>query len=213
MARNPTGDQAAILGNVADRSPHNRRRMSAIALFIALLALAAGAGYLVGRSQDGIRPVARDTGFVVDMLDHHQQAVELAEFAQAQTTNDVVRSLALSIISDQRWEIGWMEAWLADRGVPRPNGSRTAMAWMDMPVPSDQMPGLIPSEEVIDFYNQTGDNLDRTFLELMLRHHEGGVHMAQYAAQHAADPALREFASRIVVKQRNEMNDITQLLG
>lgn len=187
--------------------------MIGIAVFASAI-IAGAVGYAAGRqSADGVAAAPADVGLVVDMLDHHQQAIELAEFAQAQTDNDAIRALALAVISDQRWEIGWMEAWLADRGIERPIGNRTVMQWMNMPVPLDQMPGLIPHDEVIAFYNRTGSDLDRTFLELMLRHHEGGVHMAEYAAEHATDPALRDLASQIVVKQRNEINDITQLLG
>ncbi len=205
---------------------HRRRPRPAAATLAAALIIAAGlgaAGFVAGRASAGgqdrgtagarLSATEPDAGFVIDMLDHHEQAVELAAFVQTQTGNDVVRALAQAVISDQRWEIGWMEAWLADRGIDRPVGDRTTMAWMGMPVPRDQMPGLASPAEVVALYNRSGADLDRAFLELMLRHHEGGVHMAEYAAAHAADPMVRDLASRIVVKQRNEINDLHQLLG
>lgn len=155
-----------------------------------------------------------DTGFLQDMVDHHRQAVELANFASAHSTNEAIRSLAFAIASSQRWEMGQMEVLLTDRGADRPDGrDRTVMAWMGAPVPLAQMPGYVPKDRMIAFLNSSGADLDRRFLELMRDHHVGGVHMAQHAADHATDPLVRDLAARMVVTQQTEINDVSQFLG
>jgi uncharacterized protein (DUF305 family) len=51
------------------------------------------------------------------------------------------------------------------------------------------------------------------FLQLMLRHHEGGLEMAEYAAQHAAKGFVRNLAEKIVESQENESKLMRELLA
>ena len=193
-----------------------RDRAARLAPLVVVGLLAGVLGVLVGwRAAAPPTAADPDRGFVIDMVEHHRQAVQLAEFALAASDNPSVQALAAGIISDQRYEIGWMESWLTARGIerPAPDDDRTVMAWMSMPVPRDQMPGLIPSEEVVTFLNLGGEELDRRFLELMIEHHEGGVHMASWEAAYGLDPALRSLAGRMVVTQSAEINDMRQFLG
>ncbi len=57
-----------------------------------------------------------------------------------------------------------------------------------------------------------GKALDVYFLQLMIRHHEGGLPMAQYAAQNAADSYVRDLASRMVTAQSAEVVTMEQML-
>ncbi len=155
-----------------------------------------------------------DIGFAADMLDHHDQIIELANFTASHATTDLVRSLALGIVASQQYEKGQLEGFLRSRGVTRPLvPERLVMAWMGTPVPQANMPGYLPKTETIALYNLTGAELDRRFLELAIRHHEGGVHMAEDAAARTRDPWLRNLADAMVVAQREEVNDATAALS
>jgi uncharacterized protein (DUF305 family) len=68
----------------------------------------------------------------------------------------------------------------------------------------ERMPGMASSDELNKLRNLTGKELDVFFLQLMLRHHEGGLEMAQYAADHAARGYVRNLAEKIVASQENE---------
>ncbi len=57
-----------------------------------------------------------------------------------------------------------------------------------------------------------GVTFDRLFLRLMLRHHEGGIEMANYAEQHAQLPEVRAAAGAMIIDQTNECNLIKELL-
>ena len=76
---------------------------------------------------------------------------------------------------------------LADWGYTRDDRSDEAMAWMGMPVPVDQMPGLLDDEQLDQIDAARGAEMDALFLELMAEHHRGGLHMAQEAASTAED--------------------------
>ena len=200
-----------------------------------LLFAAGGAGYAIGRTNNGTTgstlpvsspvpgetasPIAGDlarveVGFPVDMLDHHDQIVEVASYASAHATSDMVRSLANMIVASQQYEKGLLESYLRAQGFERPErDGRMSMGWMGAPIPLDLMPGYLPKSEVIDFYNLSGADLDRRFLELTVRHHEGGIHMAEVASMRSTDPWLRSLADLMVTDQRTEINDATAALG
>jgi uncharacterized protein (DUF305 family) len=147
------------------------------------------------------------------MIDHHDQANLLSSIALRGDTAAPVRNLALDVIAAQRYEIGLMDGWLMqwdrDRGAP----DRVAMAWMGMPVAPDAMPGMATAEEVAALGRLTGSALDVRFLELLRRHHEGGIHMAEAAIEHARNPHVRWAAGQMARNQRREIRDIDTLLA
>ena len=57
------------------------------------------------------------------------------------------------------------------------------------------MPGMASTEELSGLRAATGPQLDVLFLQLMLRHHEGGAGMLSYAAEHAELPQVRNLAA------------------
>ena len=57
-----------------------------------------------------------------------------------------------------------------------------------------------------------GKPLDVYFLQLMIRHHRGGLEMAQYGAAHASEPYVRDLAGKIVTAQQAEVVTMEQLL-
>jgi uncharacterized protein (DUF305 family) len=50
------------------------------------------------------------------------------------------------------------------------------------------------------------------FVELMVRHHEGGIEMADYAAANASVDEVRRMASAIAHSQRDEIIEIERLI-
>jgi uncharacterized protein (DUF305 family) len=157
-----------------------------------------------------------DVGFATDMFDHHQQALQMALLATDQASTTPVRTLAIEMIAGQQVESGRFVQYLEERGLRTSDPSdanRQAMAWMGMPTPRARMAGLATPDQMVALTNATGVAFDRLFLELMLHHHEGGVHMAQFAAEHGTDANLRGVATRMLVMQRREVADMEQLQG
>jgi uncharacterized protein (DUF305 family) len=76
-----------------------------------------------------------------------------------------------------------------------------------------QMPGMATPEELTKLKSLSGKDLDVFFLQLMLRHHQGGLAMAQYAADHAGVGYVRNLASKIVSAQQAEVTLMTNMLS
>src|SRR5262245_11802241 len=178
---------------------------------VAVLALAvAFLGFAVGAFVNRDNPPAADSadvGFLQDMLTHHEQAVEIALLESAYGSDPTVRSFASDVLVFQNYEIGVMTQMLRNWGFTPSDRSDQAMEWMDMPVPADQMPGLLTKEQMDEISEARGSDLDALFLDRMAEHHRGGIHMAEAAADRVHDPDVRALAERIARNQAAEINE------
>jgi uncharacterized protein (DUF305 family) len=188
----------------------------AVALVVLGGALAVGLG--IGREAT---PTADsvDAGFSRDMAVHHRQGVEMANLALERSTDPEVRQLAFDISSTQTNQAGQMEGWLALWGVPRSGGDH--MAWMggehgghDMSgdTAGALMPGMATEAELADLRTLTGTDFDVEFLRLMIRHHQGGLEMAQYEAANGTQAAVRTLATSIAETQTAEVTTMVGML-
>jgi uncharacterized protein (DUF305 family) len=159
-----------------------------------------------GPAEDSI-----DVGFLQDMVVHHSQGVEMAVWARNNTADPQIRQIAFDIESTQTSQTGRMEGWLTLWGEPLSPPSGQYMGWMGMP--SAAMPGMASPEDLARLRAATGRDLDVAFLQLMLRHHQGGLPMMQAAAAEASVPAVRALAQSMVTSQTAEVGVMTQMLA
>lgn len=167
-----------------------------------------------------------DVGFSQDMSAHHAQAVEMAGVVLVRSTDTDVRRLAYDILTTQQSQIGRMQGWLQLWNEPA-QGVDGFMGWMTEPMgghdhtgtnephhsgPMAAMPGMATPAELAALRQATSPTLDTMFLQLMLRHHEGGLPMMDYAAQHAATTAVRTLAETMATTQRGESELMTTML-
>jgi uncharacterized protein (DUF305 family) len=194
---------------------HSPWRLLVLGAAVLFLGLAAGYAFFGG---DGGRGSGSnvDVGFLQDMRAHHDQAVTMAftylEKPVAEQ-DPVLRSIAKTIIADQQFENGYMVGLLLDMGADPANETGQAMAWMDQPVPLERMPGMATEAQLDELQAATGPEADALFVELMAAHHEGGIHMAEFAAEHAHRADVRGLAERMAVNQRGEIVDLRNALA
>ena len=94
------------------------------------------------------------------------------------------------------------------------------MAWMGpdmaghaMASGSALMPGMATEEELTNLRSLEGTAFDVEFLRLMIRHHQGGLKMAQYAAAHGETDVVRTLAKSIAESQTAETELMTGMLA
>jgi uncharacterized protein (DUF305 family) len=155
-----------------------------------------------------------DVGYLQDMRFHHDQAVEmgLAYIDKNRASVDgPLRTIAGEIVVGQMLESGIMVQTLQSWGRAQQNESDTSMRWMGEPVPIDSMPGLATRSQLDALRSAEAGAASTMFVQLMIAHHQGGVHMAQYAAAHADTAAVRNMASAVVRNQRSEINELRSI--
>lgn len=189
----------------------------------ALVAVGGGLAVALGIGRDD-PPTAgsADAGFARDMSLHHLQAVGMANVALDRSSDPEVRRLAFDIAESQQNQAGRMQGWLSMWGLPATGGE--PMAWMedmagmdggqDMPggTGAGLMPGMASEAELAELRSLSGRAFDVQFLRLMIRHHQGGSAMANYAAENAEEPAVRNLAGTIAEAQNAERAMMTDML-
>ncbi len=202
------------------------RPLVALLAAVGLLLLGAAGGLLLGlpgSTASSVPPAdSVDVGFAQDMSEHHQQAVQMASWVRDRTADPAVKQLAFDIEGTQQQQIGRMQGWLGlwNAASDAPGGRH--MVWMSSSDHSHAaptadggvhtMPGMASSDDLRALRAATGPALDVLFLQLMLRHHQGGVPMLQYAADHASEPEVRNLAAQMLSSQTSESQYLEQLL-
>jgi uncharacterized protein (DUF305 family) len=185
-----------------------------VALFIAGGAVAVVTG--VGSSSPTVpADDSVDAGFARDMMAHHNQAVLMAGYVRDHTADPTIRLLAYDIETQQLTEVGLFKGWLDGWGLLA-ESEHTPMSWMGSEhlhmQAGNLMPGMATTAELDKLRSLTGRPLDTYFLQLMIRHHQGGIPMANYAAANAAVPAVRTAARKMADAQSLEVINMEKLL-
>ncbi|MEU7782865.1 DUF305 domain-containing protein [Amycolatopsis sp. NPDC049159] len=200
---------------------------------LAVLLIGATAGMFLTRAIDdapAATPAAGsvEVGFAQDMSTHHLQAVTMAGWARDHSTDPEIRQLAFDIERTQLEQVGRMKGWLMLWDQPeQPIGA--PMKWMTEPMQGHDgmtmgtsslnpgagplMPGMATEAELAKLRSLSGKQLDVYFLQLMLRHHQGGTSMAQYAAAHSNLTALQALIRSILTSQGAEMDQMKLMLS
>jgi len=204
------------------------RRIAGAAAVLLLAAMVAALSYhhglrtAVQRSE--VDPV--DVGFAQAMRAHHDQAVVMTQIVLG-SADTQLRSLAQAMQSAQLIEIGQIKGWLQLWDAPM-LPARPGMDWMLLgrePLDDEQqrylvacrdaaggMPGLATQDELAQLRSLGGLERDRLFLTLMIRHHEGALPMARFAARNASSAAVRTLAAEIAMTQAQETVTMARLL-
>jgi uncharacterized protein (DUF305 family) len=151
----------------------------------------------------------QDMAFVQAMIPHHQQAVEMATMAEKQATHQKVKDLAARIKGAQDPEIQKMtdmyEQWGEsmedmpdmDHGSGHGSGHGGASG-----------PGMMSAKEMTQLEKASGAAFDRMWVQLMIKHHQGAVDMAQDELDKGGNADAKALAQQILDTQQAEIKEM-----
>ena len=139
------------------------------------------------------------------MIVHHAQALVMTDLVPDRSENESMRRLAGRVEVSQRDEIAVMERWLERR--------REAVSMGDHH--GSLMPGMLTEEELARLAAANGEEFDRLFLELMIRHHEGALVMVAdlFSNGGGQEAEIFRLASNVDADQRAEIARMRAMLN
>jgi len=185
-----------------------KRVLAVLALCIAVATAACGTNDDPAvRAEDGATTPQdhneADVAFAQGMIPHHDQAIEMSTMVIQRGDRDDVKAVAQRIADAQGPEIDLMREWLAEWGEEEsPEGD---MAGHDTS-------GMMSNAEMEQLQDASGPDLDRMFLEMMIRHHEGAISMAEDELENGQFPAALKLAETIINTQQAEIEEMQGLL-
>jgi uncharacterized protein (DUF305 family) len=202
---------AAPLSDVA-------RRLALLAAGLLAVALCVTAGLLAGSRLGTPRDDSAEAGFARDMATHHAQAVDMSFVVRDKSSDHDLRTLASDIIVTQSTQRGMFMGWLQQWGLPQAS-VRPRMVWMPghaHTTPSGGavlMPGMASDAELQRLGDANGVDAEVQFLQLMIRHHEGGIIMARALMTLSDRREFVQMAKSIDEGQRVEIAQMRNLLS
>jgi uncharacterized protein (DUF305 family) len=211
---------------VSDQSSSTpARRWWVVALVLlgaAALAFAIGRFSTFGAQASSATPgtSSPEAGFSRDMQVHHAQAIEMAMEIYRKTEDDELRVLSYDIATSQGGQRGEMFDWLVQWGLPQ--SGDPMMQWMQSsdaghehggsagePMTDEEARvamGMASADELDGLRTATGQEADCLFLELMIRHHEGAIPMAEALLELGTDERALQVAGSIKEGQTAEID-------
>ncbi len=168
--------------------------------------LALGLGFYLGRSSVA-QPLENspEAVFARDMRAHHMQAVDMATRVRENSLDPELRIVAIDMLLTQQNELGQMQAWLNLWGLPL-TGREPAMN------AQGESMGMAAQAQVSSLSLLPPKQAEVKFLQLMLRHHQGGVMMAQDILKTTSREVVKALATSIVAGQEREIKLLRRLL-
>jgi uncharacterized protein (DUF305 family) len=151
-----------------------------------------------------------EAGFARDMMAHHGQAVTMAIAIRDRTKDEQLFYMATDIMLTQQSEIGMMNGWLMSWGLGT-SGDDDPMTWMGHPT-TGLMPGMATQDQVAQLTSLPVDQAEVLFLQLMIRHHQGGVEMAQAILDRTGNTMIEDVADQMIRVQTAEISMMNQML-
>lgn len=137
--------------------------------------------------------VTSEEAFIVNMIPHHQEAVDTARIIITKSENAELKKLAQEIITAQEKEITMMKKWLYDWSYSTIAPSYVNMMW--------------------DGTMLSGKSLDKWFLQGMIEHHTGAVEMAEAILKLHSHIETANFARDIIKNQTQEIIQMRSMLS
>lgn len=170
-------------------------------LLLPLVVLSACAG---GTQRDASDHNAADVRFVQQMIPHHEQAVEMSAMATGTTTDSVVVDLADRIEAAQQPEIDRMKGWLEDWGVDETDATEHGSDGHDDMAGE----GMMTSAQMDELEASGGVAFARSWVAMMIEHHEGAIAMAETELAEGKNPAAQKLARQIIAAQQQEIDEM-----
>lgn len=184
-------------------TPLLRKYTATMMLLLTIAVMASGCGSDSDSSSKESAAGQVDAAFVVQMVPHHESAIEMARIASEKADHAQIRALANSIIDSQTAEIyslRQLQSELTGAGVT----ADTSAA--DLRGMSDEAMGMHMDASSL----KTANPFDRAFIDMMIPHHQGAINMAKTQLAKGLNAEVKTLARAVIAAQAKEIAQMQQ---
>lgn len=148
-----------------------------------------------------------DVDFLVNMIPHHQGAIDSSKILLETTTNETLKTLANNIIKAQEKEIEEFKALVEEL-----KAKNTDYSDIDTAAFGDEAEKIMNDMMMeMSMIEVTADN-DIDFIRGMIPHHQAAVDASKQILASTKDDKIKDIANRIIADQEKEIADMNNLL-
>jgi uncharacterized protein (DUF305 family) len=184
------------------------RKLSVAAILVALFGVVtASAATAAPRAYNPV-----DAEFTGMMIPHHYQALVMSDLVPDRSPDAQVVALASRIHVEQGLEITAMRGWQGRNDLPKTDPEAAYEELLKDPEMLEHM-GMATPAELDQLAASSGTGFDVMFLTLMIRHHNGAVHMLRHVMLHGSDVELHQQAQDMMTTQRAQIAIMEEILA
>ena len=148
-----------------------------------------------------------DVDFLVNMIPHHQGAIDSSKILLETTTNETLKTLANNIIQAQEKEIKEFTALVEEL-----KAKNTDYSDIDTAAFGNEAEKIMNDMMMeMSMIEVSADN-DIDFIRGMIPHHQAAVDASKQILASTKDDKIKEIANRIIADQEKEIADMNNLL-
>jgi uncharacterized protein (DUF305 family) len=205
-----SSDAAYVTLSTTVSSFSHRERVQPMRRFVCFMCIALGAVVITACGDDGVTTPsgtgqfnAADVTFAQSMVPHHEQAVEMARLALDANAGASAKTkdIAARIKQAQDPEITMMRSMMQAWGTSE----------MSNDMAGHGMVGMMSSAEMAALAKLAGTQFDRSWAEMMIKHHQGAIEMANTVKKSGKSSEVRTLADQIIATQTAEINELQTL--
>jgi uncharacterized protein (DUF305 family) len=141
-----------------------------------------------------------DVSFAQMMIPDHQMMAKMAELAQKKAASADLKTLAADMLQGQSKAVGTLQGWLKTWGKPA-SGDMAGMT----------VPGAMTDNDMSMLKSMSGMKFDMMFAQMMVKHHQGSIQMAQDEQTKGASAEAKAMAATMVKTQQAQVEQLRKI--
>lgn len=142
-----------------------------------------------------------DLQFIDTMSQHYRGAIQMGEMAATTAHHAELKEFGGKLVTDQERQVALLKEWRDQWYAGKPDAENRRLAGRIQP-----MVGI----NAAHMDTLSGDDFDRTFLDMMILHHQGAIAMAKEAFDKVEHAELKALSQQIIDVQQREIDRMTQ---
>lgn len=154
-----------------------------------------------------------DNDFAALMIEHHQAAVDLSEMEVAKGTDEQMKKLAQTMITDHSSEIEMLKSFITDHSKSAKHKNEIITDHKHEGGEESDLSSALKMEMTTMSSMQMTGNTDKDYAMMMKAHHEDAIKMSKAEIDHGHHAELKKMAQKMMDDDTKEVKEFERFLS